>query len=343
MTDFIRIYQELFMIVGILIGNLVLKLALTKYFKKEETRNVLKLILNWVSAFVSIGLLLVYFSGATWLFDPLITFNNVPISIFSINLAIFIIILAIKLTFVMNKYILPKVYNRYDIGVGTQFTFNRLFQYIIITIAIFIALNTVGIDLSSLTIFAGVIGVGIGFGLQNIVSNFISGIIILFERPIQVGDRVIVDNIVGDVDEIKMRATIVKTLDNERIIIPNSFFLEEKVINRSYSDTRLRLVIHVGVSYKSDVRLVEKLLLESVDKIQETWKQILFNPASSVHFVGFGESSLDFKLFVWMNDPEAEYEIKSDLHFMILEKFREHNVEIPFPQQDVHIKKETSN
>ena len=174
--------------------------------------------------------------------------------------------------------------------------------------------------------------------MQNIASNFISGLIILFERPIKVGDRVIVDDIIGDVDEIKMRATIVKTLDNERIIIPNSFFLEEKVINRSYSDTRLRLVIPVGVSYESDVEHVEQLLLHSVEAISQQWPTILKTPKPSVHFVSFGDSSLDFKLFVWINNPIYEFRIKSDLHFMILKQFRQHQIEIPFPQRDIHMR-----
>jgi len=126
-------------------------------------------------------------------------------------------------------------------------------------------------------------------------------------------------------------------LDNERIIIPNSFFLEEKVINRSYHDTRLRLIVDVGVSYGSDVALVEQLLLQSVTDISGDWNCILTDPPSLVHFIDFGDSSLDFRLLLWINDPEKEFRIKSDLRFKILENFRNNNVEIPFPQRDLHM------
>ena len=338
MLNILNAYQELFIIALILIVNAGLKLIFLRHIKKLEVKDLLKLIINWVSAFFIVGLLFVYFSEAKWLFQPLFTLNQTSISLFMVGLSLLIIILAFKIVAIIMKYILPRAYSKYDISIGAQFTFNRLFQYVTVTIAVLIALNTIGINLSSLTVFAGVIGVGIGFGMQNIASNFISGLIILFERPIQVGDRVIVDDIVGDIDEIKMRATVVRTLDNERIIIPNSFFLEEKFINRSYTDTRLRLMIPVGVSYGSDVRHVEKLLLDAVAKIHESWQHTILISESRVHFIGFGDSSLDFKLYVWINKPAMEYQIKSDLHFMILEKFRENNIEIPFPQRDVHLK-----
>nr|WP_244244619.1 mechanosensitive ion channel domain-containing protein [Marinilactibacillus kalidii] len=221
-----------------------------------------------------------------------------------------------------------------------QATFNTLFQYAVVTIAILVALSSLGFNLTSLTVFASVLGVGIGFGLQNVMSNFISGLVILFERPVKVGDRIIIDDTIADVEEIKMRATIVRTRANERMIIPNSFFLEEKFINRSYADTRLRIAMQVGVSYDSDVKLVKSLLEESIRELkEEKWTSILDEPKPRVFFEDFGESSLDFKVWFWIDEQtdEREFSIPSDLRFKIFEKFNEHDIEIPFPQRDVHM------
>lgn len=325
-------------LVIICILYIFIRQLLRHLLKTEKSKAILLAILNWSTLFVLIIYTVNYFSESQWLFDPFFTSGSFSISIFLVAVAIFIIALATRISSLSKTYILPSIYDKYNLEKGIRFTFNSAFHYVILLIAIIAALSTLGIKLSSLTVFASVLGVGIGFGMQNIASNFISGLIILFERPIKVGDRVIVDNIIGDVDEIKMRATIVKTLDNERIIIPNSFFLEEKVINRSYSDTRLRLVIPVGVSYESDVEHVEQLLLHSVEAISQQWPTILKTPKPSVHFVSFGDSSLDFKLFVWINNPIYEFRIKSDLHFMILKQFRQHQIEIPFPQRDIHMR-----
>ncbi len=325
-------------LITICIVYIILRQTLKQILKTEKSKAILLAVLNWSTLFILITYALNYFSESRWLFDPFFTSGSFSVSIFLVAVAIFIVALASRISVLSKTYILPSIYDKYNLEKGIRFTFNSVFHYTLLLIAILAALSTLGIRLSSLTVFASVLGVGIGFGMQNIASNFISGLIILFERPIKVGDRVIVDNIIGDVDEINMRATIVKTLDNEHIIIPNSFFLEEKVINRSYSDTRLRLVIPVGVAYESDVEHVEQLLLEAVRDISETWTTILKSPKPSVHFVSFGDSSLDFKLFVWIDNPIHEFQIKSALHFMVLKKFRQHHIEIPFPQRDIHMR-----
>jgi small-conductance mechanosensitive channel len=340
--DFIMIKIEDWIValaglVGIIITYLITKQIIRKYISNEKTKGVISTIINWMTLFVVIVYVVNYFSYSEWLFDPFYKSKNTQISLFTVFIAIFLIILAIRISVFLKKFILPGIYDKYNLDMGIRFTFDSIFQYLIIIIAVFISLSNMGFNLSSITVLASVVGVGIGFGMQNIASNFISGIIILFERPIKVGDRVIVDDIIGDVSEIRMRATIVQTLDNERIIIPNSFFLEEKIINRSHSDTRLRLNIPIGVSYDSDVELVKKLLEDSVNDIKVKWDTIMDKPECMIHFVGFGDSSLDFKLFVWIDNPIYEFKIKSDLNFMILSKFRKNNIEIPFPQRDVHI------
>lgn len=276
------------------------------------------------------------FFDSEFLYGILFTIGNSDISLFLLLIVTFIIVFAYKLSSFLRKTIFPNIYKKYRLDKPTQLTFNSIFHYSIVVIVFFVSLSTMGIDLSSLTVFAGLFGVGIGFGMQNVISNFISGIILLFERPIKVGDRVVINDVIGDVLKIKIRATIIKTLENEHMIIPNSFFLQEQVINRSYGDLRVRKSVDVGVSYKSDVRLVERLILEAADVVAEEMGIILKDPKPFVRFMAFGDSSLDFKLFIWIDRPENEFPAKSELHFKIIELFRKNNVEIPFPQRDVH-------
>ena len=182
---------------------------------------------------------------------------------------------------------------------------------------------------------AGALGVGIGFGLQNITDNFISGIIILFEKPIKVGDRIEVGEVQGDVISISFRATTVLTNDNISIIVPNSEFISSKVINWSHNDRNIRFRIPVGVSYNEDPEKIKKILL-SVANIND---HVLKNPGPVVLFDEYGDSSLNFSLAVWTATHSDKPRIlKSELYFEIFKRFKEEGVEIPFPQRDIHIK-----
>jgi small-conductance mechanosensitive channel len=206
---------------------------------------------------------------------------------------------------------------------------------VILVAGVVVGLQTIGIDLTALSVAAGGLGIGIGFGLQNIANNFMSGFIVLLERPIKVGDRIQVAGTEGRVVDIHARATTVLTNDNIAILIPNSRFITENVINWSYSDTKVRFRVPVGVSYNSDPRLVEKLLLTVAAKNQD----VLTEPAPAVRFLEFGDSSLNFELRVWSSSlVHRKGKLISDLNFAILEIFRENNIEIPFPQRDIHIR-----
>lgn len=321
------------------VGRIVIKEIIKKSFKKrEKLKDVFITLLNWLTFYGYLVFVLTYFSDSKWMFNKIFSIGDSEISLFLIIILLFIITFTNSLAKLLKKFLLPNIYEKYQLEKGIRYTFNSIFQYFILVVVILISLATLGIDLSSLAVFASVLGVGIGFGLQNIASNFISGIILLFERPIKVGDRVLVDDIIGDVIEIKMRATVVKTLNNEHMIIPNSFFLEEKVMNRSYGDSKVRVTIPVGVSYSSDVLLVRDLLIEVVKKQAEETKDILLYPKPTVNFLGFGDSSLDFELFVWVKDPYNSRSIKSDIRFEIIKIFRENNIEIPFPQTDLNMR-----
>jgi small-conductance mechanosensitive channel len=190
-----------------------------------------------------------------------------------------------------------------------------------------------------LSLLAGALGVGIGFGLQNITDNFISGLIILFEKPIKVGDRIEVGDVNGDVLTISVRATTVLTNDNISIIVPNSEFISQKVINWSHNDRNIRFRFAVGVSYKEDPRKVEQVLL----KVADENPNVLKKPEPSVFFDNFGDSSLDFTLAVWTDRYiDKPGQLKSQLYFEIFKQFTENGIEIPFPQRDIHIKTPSS-
>lgn len=314
--------------------------TLEKVISQERTRLFFETIVNWLTLFVLVIYFMTYFSETSFIYQTLFVFGDTQITIFLILTVLFAIILAAKFSKAVREYVLPTVYDKYGLDRGLQASMNSFFHYFIVTMAVLISLSSIGFNLTSLTVFASVLGVGIGFGLRNMMSNFISGLIILFERPIRVGDRVIIDDTIADVEEIKIRSTVVRTRVNERMIIPNSYFLEEKFVNRSYADTRLRIPVEVGVSYGSDVELVKELLYEAVYELrEESWPNIIERPAPRVFFEGFGDSALDFTVWFWIDSQsdEREFTIPSDLRFKIFKKFAENGIEIPFPQRDVHV------
>jgi len=224
---------------------------------------------------------------------------------------------------------------RLGLDVNRRLAVGWLVQYSVIFLGLLILLQTAGIDLTTVNILAGAVGIGVGFGLQSIASNFISGLIILFERPIKLGDRVEVAGVEGDVVRVGARSTTVVTNDNIAIIIPNGKFISENVINWSYTDDKVRFRVPVSVAYGSDLRLVEKLLLEAAAENPDVLKE----PAPAVRLMEFGDSGVLFELRPWTSALlHRRGKLTSDLNFAIWEKFRQHGIEIPFPQRDVHIR-----
>jgi small-conductance mechanosensitive channel len=207
-------------------------------------------------------------------------------------------------------------------------------RYSFIFIGIIVLLQIWGLDLSSLTILASALGVGIGFGFQDIAKNFGSGLVLLFERPIQVGDFIELGEYQGIVERVGARSTLIKTIDGVSIIIPNSRFLEEELTNWDHDNPVSGLRLPVGVAYGSDVEAVRGALTD----IAKANPDILPKPAPQVLFKGFGDSSLDFELRVWTNKPSKQFIIKSNLFFQIEAILRKRNIEIPFPQRDLHVR-----
>lgn len=251
---------------------------------------------------------------------------------------IYLILLTVVLFWLSNKLknlLVERVLGKTHLDLGARVAIGTIVRYVLLLVGFLIILQTVGINLTTLNVLAGAIGIGVGFGLQNVASNFISGLIILFERPVQVGDRIQVDDINGKVTRIGARSTTVRTNDNITIIVPNSKFIEENVINWSFEHNVVRFRIPVGVSYNSDLNLVKKVLLEVADENED----VLDEPKSAVRLMKFGDSSIDMQLWVWTREKlQRKNVLVSDLNFAIWEKFRANNIEIPFPQTDLHIR-----
>lgn len=267
---------------------------------------------------------------------PLFQLGQTWISMATMVQFVFVVVFVIVLARLVRRVLLKRVLAHSRLDEGLQEAIARITGYVVLALGLLIGLETLGVNLSSLTVLAGALGVGLGFGLQNIISNFVSGLIILGERPIQVGHRIEVGETAGRVVHIGARSTTVITNDNIAIIVPNSEFISGRVTNWSYGgDRSIRFKLPVGVSYGSDVRKVEKLLLEVAAESENVLKE----PKPSVVFKDFGDSSLDFELRVWTDSlPDRPSAFKSPLYFAIWDKFKKHGVEIPFPQRDLHMK-----
>ncbi len=264
----------------------------------------------------------------------LITVNATPITPASIIIFLLIFFSFLLLGKLISQVLMKKIFPRFHLDEGVQYNFSRATRYIIGLTGAVVAFQFVGVDLSGLVMIFGLLSVGIGFGLQNVTSNFISGIILLFERPIAVGDRITVGDTEGDVMAINMRSTMIRSIDNITIIVPNSEFISDKVTNWSHGDKKVRINIDVGVSYTSDLETVLRSLLE----VAQENDRVLKTPAPVVHFMGFGDSSWDMRLRCWIADPKYHWQVNSDINCEIVRKFRDNGVEIPYPQRDLHMR-----
>ncbi|WKN30254.1 mechanosensitive ion channel [Porifericola rhodea] len=260
---------------------------------------------------------------------------GVSISIWSIFQFFTFVILLFYLSNKFTKLLVNRILVRYNLDIGVRQSIGTITRYILIVLGMYVIITAAGINLNALTVLFGALGVGIGFGLQNIVNNFISGLIILFERPIKVGDRIEVGDVNGDVVDISARSTTVVTNDNISIIVPNSEFISSKVTNWSHNDRRIRFRFPVGVAYKEDPERVRKVLMEVMNENEG----VLKNPPPDVWFDDFGDSYLNFHLMVWtIKYVQRPNLLKSQLYYAIFAKFKQHNIEIPFPQRDLHLK-----
>jgi len=239
---------------------------------------------------------------------------------------------------IFRRVFLARLLHRSRLKPSVQFAITKIARYAFLVLGIYLSLQAVEINLNSLAFLAGALGVGVGFGLQNIVSNFISGLIILAEAPIALEDRVEVSGVVGRVTEINLRSTTVITNDNICIIIPNSNLITGTVVNWSHGDPTVRTRIPVGIAYGTDIEKVRALLLEAAAAEPE----VLKTPAPDVLFVGYGDSAINLELAVWSNMMVSQpLGFKSRLYYAIHKTLEANKIEIPFPQRDLHLRSGT--
>jgi small-conductance mechanosensitive channel len=268
----------------------------------------------------------------------LFTIQDDPVTIMAMVIFFIFITFFLFLGGFVKRFLRGKFLDRFEIEAGLKYTFSRVAQYIIVVLGVLISFQFVGIDLTSLAVIFGLLSVGIGFGLQNITANFISGLIIMFERPITVGDRVDVNGIEGDVSEISIRSTKIRTLNDISIIVPNTQFVENSVINYSHGNPTFRLDINVGVSYSSNLDKVLKALNEVAEEHDKVMKQ----PKHQVHLTEFADSAWEMQLRLWLPNVKDRFRIKNEINQAIVRKFEEYEIEIPFPQRDLHLRSSVS-
>jgi small-conductance mechanosensitive channel len=264
-----------------------------------------------------------------------IPLGSMFLSPLNLLLGCLVLYLGFWLSRLLSRLLQTRVFPRTGWDVGIQYTISTILHYVILIVGILMTLNVLGFPLSNLALIMGALGVGVGLGLQNIVSNFFSGLVLLLERPIKVGDMLVIDGQWGEVKQIRIRSTVFQTFDKAVVIIPNTELTASKIVNWThYGRGSSRITLTVGVAYGTDIALVTRLLGE----VCAANARVLKEPPPQVLFVAYGESSLDFSIMVHVAAPEDRMPATHELNSAMFDVFHEHGIEIPFPRRDLHIK-----
>jgi len=317
-------------------------LSLKELVRQYPGVNILSTVSGWLFFFLAVYSVLCFWGLEREGFDfakkaaqhPFFSLGSVNLSAWLLFKMGFVVWLFVLSSSALDNLLRRSIYPRTQLDATVKYAFSAGLKYLILFAGCLTALRVLGVDMGALTVFAGTLGIGIGLGLQEIAKNFISGLILLVERPIKIGDFIEIGGLPGKVCAIKARGTVVETFDNISVVVPNSEFVTQRIVNWSYSDRVIRMVINVGVAYGSDTQLVKKSLLEAAEKNT----RVLTHPAPMVWFEAFGESSLNFKLLAWTNETDNRKTIMSEIHFDIDRIFRERKITIPFPQRDLHLR-----
>jgi len=266
---------------------------------------------------------------------PIFHLGTMPVTLaFLLKSLMFVSLLGIAAGTV-RRLLQNRLLNHTLLDTGQQYAYSRITGYMVFLIGLVIGIESAGVNLNSLLVVGGAVGIGIGLGLQALANNFVSGLVLLFERPIKLGDRIEVGGVFGDVVRMAGRSTWVCTNENVVIIVPNSEFISGRVTNWTANDRRVRFSLPIGVSYQSNPEQVRDLLRATAHQHPD----VLHDPAPDVLFTGFGDSTLNFELRVWtIRQVQTPRMLSSDLYFAIFRCFGENKIEIPFPQRDLHLK-----
>lgn len=273
-------------------------------------------------------------AGEVWRFK-LFAIDNADVTVGQLVIALLMLVVGVVVARVVSAYVGKRALPRFKIERGAAAAIQTIVYYVLLTIGVMLAVNTAGVPMTVFTIFGGALALGIGFGSQNIVNNFISGLILLIERPINVGQLIEVDGNKGTVQKIGARSMHMQSYDGKMVIIPNSALLESAVTNFDQPDSKYRSRVAVGVAYGSDTRVVRELLMRAASESP----RVLERPEPVALFMEFGDNALSFELHVWVvpRSSEDRLRIESDLRYRIDELCREAGVVIAFPQRDVHL------
>jgi len=266
--------------------------------------------------------------------EPLIASGSMQISLFTIILFIPVLYGGWWLSKRVIKLIDARLLSRMSLEKSVRFSIVSLARYILLVILLIVGLSLVGIDLSTLAVMLGALGIGIGFGLQNVVANFFAGLVIVFERPIKVGDRILVQGLEGDVIRIRLRSTVINTLTNETIVVPNSQLVENYIHNYSFDSPEVIIINQVQVAYESDLRRVVEVMLE----VGSRNPFLLEDRERKVRVKSFDDSGITMELRIWIRGAQFKLEALAWNNMEIWDAFRTHHITIPFPQVDVHMK-----
>ena len=308
-------------------------------YEKQETEETANRTVQWTVYIFAIILILRAFQIDFTLdpfTDPDSEINFPIIRLSNIFISIVILLVARLVAWLMTQLVLYGYYRKKDINVGTQFAINQLLKYVIYVLAIIIAIENLGFHMTVIWGGLAALLVGVGLGLQQTFNDFFSGLILLFERSVEVGDVLEIEGLVGTVKRIGMRASLVETRENFSVIVPNSKLVTQNVINWSHFDNKVRFKISVGVAYGTDAEKVKNVLIETAKKNP----YLIDYPPPFVRFTDFGDSSIQFELHFWSRNFIIIEDVRSDLRFAINQAFKEHGIHIPFPQRDIWMRKD---
>jgi small-conductance mechanosensitive channel len=259
------------------------------------------------------------------------------VTVSSLLLALAIIVGSLVLARIARQFVADRLLGKTRLAVGTRYAIGRVLGYVILFLGLLVALQPLGVNATTLAVFGGALGIGLGFGLQDVVKNFVAGLILLVERPIQIGDSIEIGDVVGDVTEIRGRATVVRTSDDVYLIVPNSRLVSGTIVNRSFRQVRVREHVPVAVATDSDPADVEAALLEAATGSES----ILADPPPRVWFREFGESALKFELLCWTSKMlHSSGELRSELNHRIFQTLRARGIEIPAAHLNVVVRED---
>jgi small-conductance mechanosensitive channel len=263
------------------------------------------------------------------------TANKFSFSVLTVLSAFLIVVLTIWLSRRLGNLLKKRVFPKLEIDAGLEYTLLRITHYLIVAFGVLYALKVgFDVDMTSIAVVLGFLSLGIGFGMQYIASDLVSGFILLFERPMRIGDRIKIGDVEGRVESISVRTTIIYTNDNLAVIVPNSELVRNRFINYSYGSPEVRIAVPVGVAYGSDIEMVKAALIQAARSVDE----VLVEPGPQVRLKEFGDSAINFDLLIWIKEPHNHQQIRSKANFEILRVFASQGIEIPFPQRDLWVR-----